>query len=150
MYGLFSFHRHPGLFFDGFSYRPVGAAVVLLGLSAISLGCSFLFGWTFGWPLATILILGFLRLLFPGDSPVLSAALSEGCGPGYLGALSAFDRYWIWRRAVRPPRFWMILDETTRGPRPIYTQGLAFSSLGFMGLAHGHGGSLPTRLKQAN
>ena len=122
----------------GFLSDRWGRAVVLLGLSVISSFCSFLFGWTFGWPLAVILILGALYAFSSlGDSPVLSAALSEAADPAYLGATFGIrSLLGFGAGAVAPLAFGLILDGTNAGRiGQIYTQwGWAFSSLGFMGL----------------
>jgi MFS family permease len=115
-----------------------GRAAVLLGLSAVSSLCSFLFGWTFGWPLVVILILGAVYAFSSlGDSPVLSAALSEAAEPAYLGATFGIrSLLGFGAGAIAPLVFGLVLDWTNPGRLgQIYTQwGWAFSSLGFMGL----------------
>ena len=122
----------------GFLSDRWGRAVVLLGLSGISSLCSFLFGWTFGWPLVVVLILGALYAFSSlGDSPVLSAALSEAADPAYLGVTFGIrSLLGFGAGAVAPLVFGLILDRANPGPLgQIYTQwGWAFSSLGFMGL----------------
>ena len=51
-----------------------GRGTVLLIVSGISTLCSFLFGWTYGWPLMITIFIGAIYAFFSlGDSPVLSA-----------------------------------------------------------------------------
>ena len=122
----------------GFLSDRWGRATMLLGLSGISTCCSFLFGWTFGWPLMITIALGagyaFSSL---GDSPVLSAALSEAADPAYLGtAFGLRSLFGFGAAAVAPLVFGLILDWTNPGTigRLYVHWGWAFSSLGVMGL----------------
>ncbi len=115
-----------------------GRATVLLGISGISTLCSFLFGWTYGWPLIITVVLGALYAFSClGDSPVLSAALSEAADPAYLGAaFGVRSLLGFSAGAVAPLTFGLILDWTNPGTvGRLYVQwGWAFSSLGIMGL----------------
>jgi MFS family permease len=115
-----------------------GRAFVLLAMSGISSLCSFLFGWTFGWPFVVILLLGaFYAFSSLGDSPVLSAALSEAADPDYLGAtFGVRSLLGFGAGAIAPLVFGLILDWTNPGRLgQVYHQwGWAFSSLGLMGL----------------
>ncbi|HXX62157.1 MAG TPA: MFS transporter [Bacteroidota bacterium] len=71
----------------GMLFDRIGRARVIFMLSALSTLCSFVFGWSIGWPLIVVigigLIYGFSAL---GDSPVLSAALTEVVKTSYVGA----------------------------------------------------------------
>ena len=115
-----------------------GRATVLLGISAISSLCSFLFGWTYSWPLIITVVLGALYAFSClGDSPVLSAALSEATDPAYLGsAFGIRSLLGFSAGAAAPLVFGLILDWTNPGTvGRLYGQwGWAFSSLGVMGL----------------
>ena len=138
----------------GFLSDRWGRAVMLLTLSGISSICSFLFGWIFGWPLVVVLTLGALFAFSSlGDSPVLSAALSEATDPAYLGVTFGIrSLLGFGAGAIAPLVFGLILDWTNPGRLgQIYTQwGWAFSSLGLMGLgATAVAGFYKRALKQA-
>jgi MFS family permease len=115
-----------------------GRAAMLLAMSGISSVCSFLFGWTFGWPLIIILALGAIYAFSSlGDSPVLSAALSEATDPAYLGAaLGIRSLLGFGAAAVAPWVFGWVLDLTNPGAigRLYETWGWAFTSLGLVGV----------------
>jgi len=122
----------------GFLSDRWGRAVVLLALSGVSSTCSFLFGWTFGWPLIITISLGAVYAFSSlGDSPVLSAALSEAADPAYLGASFGIrSLLGFGAGAVAPLVFGLVLDWTNTGAigRLYVHWGWAFSSLGLMGL----------------
>ena len=115
-----------------------GRATMLLALSGMSTICSFLFGWTIGWPLAITIGLGAIYAFSClGDSPVLSAALSEAADPAYLGAAYGLrSLFGFGAGAVAPLVFGLILDWTNPAAVDrVYTHwGWAFSSLGLVGL----------------
>ena len=115
-----------------------GRATVLLGVSAVSSLCSFLFGWTYSWPIIITVVLGTLYAFSClGDSPVLSAALSEAADPAYLGAAFGIrSLFGFSAGAAAPLVFGLILDWTNPGVvgRLYVHWGWAFSSLGLMGL----------------
>ncbi len=115
-----------------------GRAATLLGLSGISSACSFLFGWTFGWPFFLVMGVGAIYAFSSlGDSPVLSAALSEAMEPAYLGAALGFRSLVGFAAAgVAPWVFGMVLDWTNPGAigRLYSNWGWAFSSLGLVGV----------------
>ena len=121
----------------GFLSDRWGRATVLLGLAGISTFCSFLFGWTYGWPLSVTVALGALYAFSsPGDSPVLSAALSETVDFSYLGtAFGIRSLLGYCAGAAAPLVFGLILDWTNSGTvgSPDGQWGWAFSSLGLMG-----------------
>lgn len=136
-----SFFHFTGMlasFSMGFLSDRWGRATVLLGISGISSVCSFLFGWTYGWPLIITFALGALYAFSClGDSPVLSAALSEEADPAFLGtAFGIRSLLGFGAGAVAPLAFGLILDWTNPGVvGRLYVQwGWAFSSLGLMGL----------------
>ena len=122
----------------GFLSDRWGRAMVLLGVSGISALCSFLFGWTYGWPLGVTITLGALYAFSsPADSPVLSAALSEAVDFAYLGtALGIRSLLGYCAGAAAPLVFGLILDWTNAGTEggPYEQWGWAFSSLGLMGI----------------
>jgi MFS family permease len=115
-----------------------GRGTVLLGVSAISTLCSFLFGWTLGWPLMITIAIGASYAFFSlGDSPVLSAALSEAADPAHLGtAFGIRSLLGFGAGAAAPLVFGLILDLSNRAAidRQYVSWGWAFSSLGLMGL----------------
>ncbi len=115
-----------------------GRAATLLALSGISTLCSFLFGWTFDWPLIVVIIVGAVYAFSSlGDSPVLSAALSEAMDPAYLGvALGIRSLIGFGAAGVAPWVFGWVLDWTNPGAigRAYTTWGWAFTSLGLGGV----------------
>jgi len=115
-----------------------GRGTVLFAVSGISTFCSFLFGWTYGWPLLITISIGAFYAFFSlGDSPVLSAALSEEADPAYLGAaFGVRSLLGFGAGAVAPLVFGLVLDFSNPngiGQDYVYW-GWAFSSLGVMGL----------------
>ena len=115
-----------------------GRGAVLFGVSGISALCSFFFGWTYGWPLLITIAIGASYAFFSlGDSPVLSAALSETADPAYLGtAFGIRSLLGFGAGAAAPLVFGLILDLSNPGAigRQYVSWGWAFSSLGVMGL----------------
>ena len=116
----------------------LGRARVLLAMAAISSACSFLFGWTLGWPVYLIMLLGMIYAFSGlGDSPVLSAALSEQVSPAYLGsAFGLRSLLGFGAGSVAPLVFGLILDATAAGESPgtLTGWGLGFLHLGLVGL----------------
>ena len=116
----------------------LGRARVIIMMAGISTVCSFVFGWTIGWPFVIIvgigLIYGFSSL---GDSPVLSTALTEVVRPSYLGsAFGLRSLLGFSAGAVSPLIFGFILDLTNplRAQQTYYSNwGWAFSILGVGG-----------------
>jgi MFS family permease len=115
-----------------------GRATMLLALSGMSSICSFLFGWTFGLPLIITIGLGAIYAFSSlGDSPVLSAALSEAADPAYLGAVFGLRSLLGFGAAAAAPLvFGLVLDWTNPATigRLYAHWGWAFSSLGLLGL----------------
>jgi MFS family permease len=117
----------------------LGRARVILVLAAASMVCSFLFGWTVGWPLAVILGIGVVYAFSVlGDSPVFSAALTESVDPAYLGAaLGLRSLVGFGAASMAPLAFGAVLDWTNPpidGHRLYTVWGWAFGVLGLGGL----------------
>ncbi len=117
----------------------LGRARVIMVLSIISTVCSFVFGWTIGWPFIMVIGIGLLYAFSTlGDSPVLSAALTEVITPSYLGtAFGLRSLLGFGAGAISPLVFGAILDYTNpvrSGQEYYVTWGWAFSSLGLGGL----------------
>ena len=117
----------------------LGRARVIFLLSVISASCSFIFGWTIQWPLIIVIGLGFIYTFSAlGDSPVLSAGLTEAVKPSYMGAafgLRSLLGFGV--GSMSPMVFGLILDWTNMaaGEGGNYaTWGWAFGVLGFGGL----------------
>ena len=101
--------------------------------------CSFTFGWTLGLPLFVIIGIGALYALSSlGDSPVLSAALTEVMEPSYLGsALGLRSLLGYCSAALAPLAFGAVLDWSNpfvNGERAYLIWGWAFSMLGVAGI----------------
>ncbi len=112
---------------------------VMLALATVSMICSFTFGWTLGLPLFVIVSVGAIYALSSlGDSPVLSAALTEVVEPAYLGtALGLRSLLGFGAAAIGPLAFGAILDwsnPVADGQRLYVTWGWGFSVLGIGGL----------------
>ena len=116
----------------------VGRARVIMVLAGISTLCSFFFGWTIGLPLLLILTLGVIYSFASlGDSPVLSAGLTEVVTPSYLGsAFGLRSLFGFGAGAISPVVFGAILDWTNPHGlgQPYYSNwGWAFVILGLPG-----------------
>lgn len=117
----------------------LGRARVIMILSGISTLCSFIFGWSIGWPLVFVMTIGVIYAFSSlGDSPVLSAALTEVMTPSYLGtAFGIRSLLGFSAGAVSPFIFGVILDWTNpvKLDGSYYsTWGWAFITLGLMGV----------------
>ena len=116
----------------------LGRARVILMLSGLSAVCSFVFGWSIGQPLILIVMIGLVYAFSAlGDSPVLSAALTEVVETSYVGAaLGLRSLLGFGAGAISPLVFGIILDSTN----PIASSmrykswGWAYSILGLGGL----------------
>ena len=113
-------------------------ARILLALAAASMACSFLFGWSAGWPLVLVVGIGLVYAFTAlGDSPILSAALTEEVDAAYLGAALGFrSLVGFGAGAVAPVAFGAVLDWTNpmiHGQRVYAVWGWAFSVLGLGG-----------------
>jgi len=113
-------------------------SAVMLTLAAVSMSCSFVFGWTVDWPLAWVLGIGVVYAFSSlGDSPILSAALTETVDGAFLGAaLGLRSLLGFAAAALAPMVFGVILDWTNPlvADRGFYTDwGWAFGILGLGG-----------------
>ncbi len=114
----------------------LGRRRILVALAATSAACSFGFGWMIGWPAAIVVSVGALYgFTALGDSPVLSAALTEAVRPAYLGsALAVRSFLGFGAGAVAPLVFGAVLDATNPAGLPPATWGWAYGILGCGGL----------------
>jgi MFS family permease len=113
----------------------LGRGRVILIASGVSTLCSFVFGWSIGWALILVMLIGLLYAFFAlGDSPVLSVALTEVVSPFYLGtAFGLRSLLGFGAGAISPVVFGAVLDWTN--PHGQYlTWGWAFLTLGVPGL----------------
>jgi MFS family permease len=113
----------------------LGRASVIMVLAGASSLCSLVFGWSIGWPIWVVMALGlFYAFSTLGDSPVLSAALTEVVPPSFLGtAFGIRSMLGFGAGAVSPVVFGAILDFTNPGQQVYTTWGWAFISLGIPG-----------------
>ena len=117
----------------------LGRARVIMVIAGISSVCSFVFGWSIGWPFILVIGTGFIYAFSAlGDSPVLSAALTEVVETPYLGAAFGLRSLLGFSAgAVSPLLFGAVLDWTnpvvsTDIPYTIW--GWAYGILGLGGL----------------
>ncbi|MEW6185018.1 MAG: MFS transporter [Thermodesulfobacteriota bacterium] len=116
-----------------------GRSQVMLIIAMVGAGCSFAFGWTLGLPLIVITAIGLVYAFSSlGDSPILSAALTEEMEPSYLGAaLGLRSLLGFGGAAIAPLVFGAVLDWSNpllNGQRQYLSWGWAFSLLGLGGL----------------
>jgi MFS family permease len=116
----------------------LGRSRVIMVLAGVSTLCSLIFGWSMAMNFWLVMALGFLYAFMAlGDSPVLSAALTEVVTPSYLGsAFGIRSVLGFGAGAVSPVVFGAILDWTNpQGAGQTYyaTWGWAFMSLGLPG-----------------
>lgn len=114
----------------------LGRRHVLITLAATSTMCSMAFGWLIDSPLVVVALVGAVYAFSGlGDSPVLSAALSEAVPPGYLGSALALRSFLgFGAGAVAPLVFGAILDATNPPGATPSVWGWAFAALGLGGL----------------
>ena len=117
----------------------LGRGRVMLALAATSMACSFLFGWSLGWPLAFVVAIGIVYAFSAlGDSPIFSAALTEAVDTAYLGSALGFrSLVGFGAAAVAPLAFGAVLDwagPATQGQQTAWAWGWAFSVLGLGGV----------------
>lgn len=113
-----------------------GRRAVLVATAAGGAFCSFAFGWQIGWPAwllaASAGVYGFMVV---GDSPVLSAALTEAARPGYLGATLAVRAVLgFCIGAASPILFGAVLDWANGGSENPTVWGWSFATLGLGGV----------------
>src|SRR5512144_2726863 len=112
----------------------LGRVPVMLMMASLSAGCSLVFGWLLGTPVAVVvalgLVYGFAAL---GDSPIYSTAITEVVNPAFRGAALALRSLAGYGAgAIAPLLFGAILD--WYGGRSAQAWGWAFVSLGVAGL----------------
>lgn len=117
----------------------LGRGRVLIVLAAVSAICSFALGWLTLWPLLLVVAVGLVYAFTTlGDSPVLSAALTEVVEPAYLGAAFGLrSLIGFGAGALAPLVFGVVLDMTNPGRTgsAAYASWVwAFSTLGLAGL----------------
>ncbi|NWF56607.1 MAG: MFS transporter [Syntrophaceae bacterium] len=118
-----------------------GRTAVIIAMMAISISCSFSFGWLIGGPIMWVMIVGLAYgFAVIAESAVYSSGLSELVSPNYLGtalALRALIGFGI--GAVAPTAFGLVLDltnsaETQRALGFLPNWGWAFCMLGAVAL----------------
>lgn len=117
----------------------LGRARVIFMISSISALCSFVFGWSIEWPLILVMGIGLIYAFSAlGDSPVLSAALTDVVETPYLGAAFGFRSFFgFGAGAIAPLVFGAVLDWTnvvSLGGTAYSTWGWAYSVLGLGGV----------------
>jgi MFS family permease len=117
----------------------LGRGRVMLVLASTSMVCSFLFGWSLEWPLALVMGIGMIYAFAAlGDSPILSAGLTEAVDTAYLGsAFGLRSLMGFGAGAVAPLAFGAVLDWSNpmaAGQRLFTTWGWSFGVLGLGGL----------------
>jgi MFS family permease len=113
----------------------LGRRAVLIALAAVAAALSLAFGWLLTW---SVPILVALALIYGaaaiGDSPVLSAALTEAVAPGQLGSVLAVrSLLGFGAGAISPLAFGLVLD-LGGGEKAAAAWGPAFMVLGIGGL----------------
>lgn len=115
----------------------LGRRTVLVGVAALGAVLSLSVGWMIALPIA---VLGVVALVYSfsviGDSPVLSAGLTETVPPAFLGsALAVRSLLGFGAGAVAPLVFGLMLDLTSGGSTPgAVAWGVSFGLLGIGGL----------------
>jgi len=117
----------------------LGRAPLMIVLAGVSTLCSFSFGWTMGLPLSIVFLVGMVYSFSGlGDSPILSATLTESVNVSYMGAAFGLRSVLGFSAgAISPVVLGAVLDMTNRGvvENGVYTNwGWAFSILGIGGL----------------
>jgi MFS family permease len=117
----------------------LGRASVILIVGSISAACSFTIGWLIGLPVGFVFVIGMIYAFSAlGDSPILSAGVTESVEPSYLGsALALRGLLGFGAGALSPLVFGALLD--LANPASAYTGiystwGWSFSMLGAGGL----------------
>jgi MFS family permease len=123
----------------GLSDRLGRGYVIMLG-SGISALCSFGFGWSMGLPFIGVFAIGLIYAFFAiGDSPVLSAALTEVTPAPFLGrAFGLRSLLGFGAGAVSPVLFGAVLDwvgQPGSGAAREAAWGWAFGTLGLAGFS---------------
>jgi MFS family permease len=114
----------------------LGRRRVLLSLALASAALSLTMGWTVAWPLWIVMPLAVAyNFAALGDSPVLSAALTEVVGSARLGTiLGVRSLFGFGAGALAPWVFGLVLDRSNPGTASPSVWGWAFMVLGAGGL----------------
>ena len=117
----------------------LGRAPLMVGLAGVSTLCSFSFGWTIGLPVSIVILVGVVYSFSGlGDSPILSATLTESVNASYMGAAFGLRSVLgFGAGAISPVVLGAVLDLTNPGVTEngvFYNWGWAFSVLGIGGL----------------
>ncbi len=115
-----------------------GRAFMILIIASVSATSSFLMGWLIGFPFVIITAFGMIYAFTAlGDSPALSAGITESVDPSYLGTAFALRSFLgFGAGAISPLAFGIILDWTNPNItiNGFYaTWGWAYSVLGLGG-----------------
>jgi len=113
-------------------------AHVIVALSVMSAICSFIIGWSLGWPMIIVVCIGLVYAFVAlGDSPVLSAYITEVVEPSYLGsALGLRSLLGFGGGGISPLVFGAVLDWTN----PIGSSSTAYATWGWSYSILGIGG----------
>ncbi len=124
--------------FAGYLSDRWGRTAVIISMMAVSISCSFSFGWFIGSPMFWVAIIGlFYGFSVIAESPVFSSGLTEVVSPSYLGtALGLRSLIGFGAGAISPTVFGLVLDLTNSGQGSGFSSnwGWAFSTLGLVGL----------------
>lgn len=117
----------------------LGRAQVILLVGSISTVCSFVMGWVIGLPIVLIVAIGMIYAFSAlGDSPILSAGMTESVDPSYLGAAFALrGLLGFGAGAIAPLTFGAFLDWANPAFSDVGTYatwGWSYSMLGLGGL----------------
>jgi MFS family permease len=116
-----------------------GRAVMILVGGGTSAACSFAMGWLIGLPIFFIVIVGMIYAFSAiGDSPILSAGMTEHVDPAYMGAAFALRSFLgFGAGSISPLLFGAILDlsnPVNLEAGGFNTWGWSYSMLGLGGL----------------
>ena len=111
----------------------------MVALAGVSTLCSFSFGWTIGLPFCIVILVGMVYAFSAlGDSPILSATMTESVSVSYMGAAFGLRSVLGFSAgAISPVVLGVVLDLTNPGVTEkgvLYNWGWAFSVLGIGGL----------------
>ena len=88
---------------------------MILVIASISTVCSFVMGWTIGFPFVVIIVIGMIYSFTAlGDSPILSAGITESVDPSYLGAAFALRSFLGFGAGAIAPLVWLELKRIRR------------------------------------
>jgi len=115
-----------------------GRASVILLVGSVSAACSFTMGWSIRFPTVFVIALGMIYAFSAlGDSPILSAGLTESVSTAYLGAAFALrSLLGFGAGAISPLAFGAVLDILN----PARSQGTGYASWGWAYGVFGLGG----------